>query len=155
MNSRAKLIGTIVLGAALLVPTAQAQRPDDRAGVRGPGAFATMQAGPGTHPDNRAVRGIGAVTPSDSTEAARPDDRTGVRGPGAYGSAGLSGASHPDNRDATRGPGAFTTVVIQPSSSGFDWGDAVIGGIGGIGTALVLGGGAFLLLSQRSRTRLA
>ena len=155
MNTRRKLIGTIVLGTALLVPTAQAQHPDDRAGLRGPGAFATLQAGAATHPDNRAVRGPGAVTATGANRATRPDDRAGARGPGAYGSGGLSAATHPDNRDATRGPGAFTTVVVQSSSSGFDWGDAMIGGIGGIGTALLLGGGAFLLLSQRSRTRLA
>jgi hypothetical protein len=40
MKVRTKLIGTVVLGATLLVPVAQAQRPDDQAGPRGPGAIA-------------------------------------------------------------------------------------------------------------------
>jgi hypothetical protein len=43
MNVRTKLIGIVVLGAALLVPVAQAQRPDDQAGARGPGANQAAQ----------------------------------------------------------------------------------------------------------------
>ena len=62
MKIRTKLIGTIAVGAALLIPVAQAQRPDDRAGLHGPGAFASTQTSAATHPDNRAgVRGPGTV----------------------------------------------------------------------------------------------
>ena len=156
MNVRTKLIGTIALGAALLVPVAQAESPDDRAGLRGPGGIAALQEAPtSNHPDNRAVRGPGAATAVDSQIAMRPDDRAGVRGPGAYGPVELSGTSHPDNRAGTRGPGSVETVVVTSASTGFDWGDAMIGGLGGVGTALLLTGCFFLLASQRSKARLA
>jgi hypothetical protein len=155
MNARKKLIGTVILGAALLVPVAQAQHPDDRAGLRGPGAFATTQPS-ASHPDNRAVRGPGSVeTPQlQQSTAIRPDDRSGMRGPGAIDPDGFAAANHPDNRESTRGPGSVTGVVTV-TSTGFDWGDAVIGGIGGAGMALLLTGGLFLVASQRNKTRLA
>jgi len=158
MNVRTKVIGTIALGAALLVPVAQAQSPDDRPGLRGPGGIAALQSGASSHPDNRSgARGPGAVATQQQKTAiaVRPDDRGGMRGPGAYRSADLSAASHPDNRAEARGPGAFTTVVVQPTSSGFDWGDALIGGLGGVGTALLLTGCLFLLMSQRNKARMA
>jgi hypothetical protein len=201
MTIHTKLIGTIVLGAALLAPVAQAQSPDDRAGVRGPGAFEQSMTvshpdnrgearGPGaianrpassirpddragmrgtgafttgttsnasSHPDNRAgARGPGAVATQPTTAiAVRPDDRGGTRGPGAYASPEAA-ASHPDNRAETRGPGAFTTtVVVESTSNSFDWRDALIGGIGGVGTALLLTGCLFLLMSQRNKARMA
>ena len=158
MNVRTKLIGTIVLGAALLVPVAQAQSPDDRAGMRGPGGIAAMQSAASNHPDSRAgARGPGALATQPQTAiAVRPDDRGGPRGPGAYTTQDFSAASHPDNRAEARGPGAFTTtVVVESTSTGFDWRDALIGGLGGLGTALLLTGCLFLLMSQRNKTRMA
>ena len=158
MNARTKLIGTIAVGAALFVPVAQAQSPDDRAGLRGPGGIAAQQVGgAATHPDNRAERGTGIAAPATNL-AARPDDRAGTRGPGAYSSPALTtGAiSHPDNRAESRGPGSVdTAVVLVSASSGFDWGDAMIGGLGGVGAALLLTGCFFLVASQRNKTRLA
>ena len=134
MNIRTKLIGTIVVGAALLAPVAQAQSPDDQAGPRGPGAIAAQQ---------------------QNAAAVRPDDRGGIRGPGAV-STDLTVATHPDNRVEPRGAGAFTEpVVVSSSSNTFDWRDALIGVLGGIGTALLLAGCLFLLMSQRNKTRLA
>jgi hypothetical protein len=157
MNTRTKLIGTIALGAALFAPVAQAQSPDDRAGLRGPGGIAATQAAAtSSHPDNRAVRGPGAVASSSSQTAIRPDDRAGLRGPGAHSSTAVAAASHPDNRAEARGPGSLgTVVVLQASSSGFDWGDAMIGSLGGVGAALLLTGCFFLLTGQRNKTRLA
>lgn len=157
MNARTKLIGTIALGAALFVPVAQAQAPDDRAGLRGPGGIAAQQAGgASSHPDNRAVRGTGVAAPTTNV-AVRPDDRAGTRGPGAYRSAlrTTGASSHPDNRAETRGPGSVDRVVVISSSSSFDWGDAMIGSLGGVGAALLLTGCFFLVASQRSKTRLA
>jgi hypothetical protein len=157
MNARTKLIGTIALGAALFVPVAQAQSPDDRAGLRGPGGIAALQAGAAAnHPDNRAVRGTGVAAPTTNL-AVRPDDRAGTRGPGAYTPASpTTGAiSHPDNRAESRGPGSIDGVVVVSSSSGFDWGDAMIGSLGGVGAALLLTGCFFLVASQRNKTRLA
>jgi hypothetical protein len=156
MNARTKLIGTIALGAALFVPVAQAQSPDDQAGPRGPGAIAALQAqtGASTHPDNRAVRGS-AVIAANTDIAVRPDDRAGARGPGANGSVTIPGAvGHPDNRTESRGPGSLETVVVV-QQSGFDWGDAMIGSLGGVGAALLVTGCFFLVASQRNRTRLA
>jgi hypothetical protein len=154
MKVRTKLIGTIAVGAALLAPVAQAQSPDDRAGPRGPGAFASSQASTTTHPDNRAgARGPGAV--EGQIRVVRPDDRAGVRGPGALGSPTSSPATHPDNRAGARGPGAVTADLVQPGSTGFDWGDGLIGGLGGAGIALLLTGCAFLFMSQRTKARTA
>jgi hypothetical protein len=156
MNTRTKLIGTVALGAALLVPVAQAQSPDDRAGLRGPGGIAAQQAGgASSHPDNRAVRGTGAAA-STTKVAVRPDDRAGARGPGAYAPTTLTtGAiSHPDNRAETRGPGSVDRVVVLSGSSGFDWADASIGSLGGIGFVLLVIGCVYLLASQRNKTRL-
>ena len=153
MKVRTKLIGTIAVGAALLIPVAQAQRPDDRAGLHGPGAFST-QTSAATHPDNRAgVRGPGTV--AAERVAARPDDRGGVRGPGALGSPESTPSKHPDNRAAPRGPGSVTTIAFQPDSIGFDWRDGLLGALGGAGLALLLTGSAFLLMSQRSKARTA
>jgi hypothetical protein len=151
MTIRTKLIGTIAVGAALLVPVAQAH-PDDGAGLRGPGAFTSTETSAATHPDSRAgVRGPGTV--AAERVAARPDDRGGVRGPGALGSPEATVATHPDNRADRRGPGSVTAVLVEPGSSGFDWGDGLIGGLGGVGLALLLTGSAFLLLSQRNKVR--
>jgi hypothetical protein len=111
MNVRTKIIGTVVVAASLVVPVAQAQRPDDRAGVHGPGLVAAQQQQP--------------------SAAIRPDDRAGVRGTGA----------------------APSTIVFSTSSNGFDWSDALIGGAGGMGAALLLTGCTFLVLSQRNRAR--
>ena len=155
MKARKNLIATVVLGAALFVPVAQAQSPDDQAGPRGPGGIAALQAqtGASNHPDNRALRGAGIVVATNTNAAVRPDDRAGARGPGAYPE---GRPLHPDNRADARGPGAIDTVVVQKTdSSGFDWGDAMIGSLGGLGFALLLTGGFFLLASQRTKTRVA
>jgi hypothetical protein len=159
MNVRTKLIGTLVLAAAIAAPVAQAQRPDDREGVRGPGGIAALQVQTpsANHPDNRVeARGPGAVDAAIVATAIRPDDRAGMRGPGAFDVTQRTGASsHPDNRAEPRGPGATTIVVSRPSATGFDWNDALIGGIGGMGMALLLTGCFFLLMSQRNRARVA
>ena len=156
MKARKNLIATVVVGAALFVPVAQGQSPDDQAGMRGPGGIAALQqqTGAANHPDNRDLRGA-AVADAITGNAVRPDDRGGARGPGAFGSVTISGAvGHPDNRTEPRGPGSLETVIVV-QESGFDWGDAMIGSLGGVGAALLLTGCLFLLASQRSKTRLA
>ena len=158
MTARTKLttLATIVAAAAFLAPVAQAQHPDDRA-VKGPGAI--EQAGQSTivRPDDRAgLRGPGAV--DTQSTSIRPDDRAGMRGPGAIDQpSAVSTSTRPDDRAGSRGPGAFEqpTVVVTHSSTGFDWGDAFVGALGGIGMALLLTGALFLLLGQRTRTRVA
>ena len=128
MSIRTNLVGTIVVAAALLVPVAQA---DDwaRDGIAASGVAGS------THPDNRAEpRGPGAIAAQQAASTpVRPDDRAGARGPGAL----------------------TPTVVVESTSSGFDWSAAAIGMIGGMGAALLLTGALFLLLGQRSRARTA
>jgi hypothetical protein len=147
MKIRTKLIGTIVVGAALLAPVAQA-RPDDQAGARGPGAIASTQGSAATHPDNQeGTRGPGAVAGHEAS--VRPDDRAGARGPGAVTPAAYRGMLPSDYGL----PNVVVADVSRPD--GFDWGDALIGVLGGAGTALILTGSGFLLLSQRNKARTA
>ena len=111
-------------------------RPDDRAGARGPGALASADA---------------------AQRATRPDDRAGARGPGAVASA-TPPATRPDDRAGARGPGALSqatsTIVVRPANT-FDWGDAAIGGVSGMGFALLLAGVAVLTVVTRTKTRLS
>jgi hypothetical protein len=161
MTARTKLTTTaaLVAAAAFLAPVAQAQHPDDRA-LKGPGAIEQAQASTLVRPDDRAgMRGPGAFDrPNIVSTSTRPDDRAGMRGPGAIEQPNtVSTSTRPDDRAGTRGPGALEqpTVVVTQSSTGFDWGDAFVGALGGIGTALLLTGALFLLLGQRTRTRIA
>lgn len=137
MNRRTKLIGTIAIGALLVAPAARADDPRDWPGSRSPGAIAALESGIVRHPDNRAgPRGPGAIAAMQATSAViamRPDDRSGTRGPSAL----------------TR------TSVTATTPGGFDWGDAMVGGVGGMGAALLLVCSAFLLVTQRHRTRTA
>ena len=140
MTARTKLttVTALVVAAAFLVPVAQAQ-----------------------HPDNRAPRGPGGIALEQQSTIVRPDDRAGPRGPGAIDMQSATTTSstptRPDDRAGVRGPGAFEqpTVVVTQSSTGFDWSDAFVGALGGIGTAFLLTGALFLLLGQRTRTRIA
>ena len=116
---------TLVLAAfALLVPTALAQRPDDRAGMLGVGAAAA------------------------TTSVTRPDDRAESRGPGAL-APQLGTATRPDDRGGLRGPGAVPIGVMTPATDGFDWVDAGVGAVGAFGLALIL----FGMLALTTRTR--
>ena len=68
MHVRARLIGTIAVSAALLVPIARADSPYDwPGGIHRPSASA-----------------LAAAQESSNATHTRPDDRAGVRGPGAF-----------------------------------------------------------------------
>ena len=154
MTTRTKLVGTLVLAAAIATPTAYAESPDDRGGLRGPGGISAYQAGNATHPDNLpGLRGPGAMTPAEATQVSRPDDRAGARGPGATDVSRPS--RHPDNRAGVRGPGALTTFAASSGSSRFDWNDALIGGLAGMGTTLLVTGCCFMLVARRGTRRFA
>ena len=105
------------------------------------------------------VTAIAAVALVSSVQAAPPGDANDRQAPVA-----TIGDSHErslapisSNTIATdaheRGTPAQSPTVV--ASGGFDWGDATIGVVGGLGLALVLGGLAFLVASQRTRTRAA
>jgi hypothetical protein len=155
MKARNTLIGMLVVAIAVLIPaTAGAQRdirpgtagatpqsssvrPDDRAGLRGAGAAVS------------GASGSGYVIPAGSNQAL-------VNDAGASGSAGSVVVVRPDDRAGIRGPGTSTpATVVQTSSDGFDWKDAFVGGLGGIGIALLLTGLLFFAASRRTRTRMA
>jgi hypothetical protein len=138
MKGRNTLIATAVTGIALLTPVAASAsqyvahtRPDDRAGARG--AIALV---------NPAAIGV------------RPDDRAGIRGNAVVAPA-TAAAARPDDRAGYRGPSAPVTARVTLVSSGFDWRDAFVGGLSGIGIALLLMGGLFLAMSRRTRARIA
>jgi hypothetical protein len=112
-----------LIAAAVAVPAAQAEGPDDRALYRG---------------------GDPALTASQS-----PDDRPLYRGSSDRAAAGLS----PDDRPFSRGargiePGTVRveTTVTPP---GFDWGDAAIGGAFVLALSLVVAAAALMATHRR------
>ena len=166
MNVRTKLIGIVVLGAALMVPVAQAQRPDDQAGARGPGAIRSAQGSAATHPDNRADRRIAPTEQSSPINgdypgywgpgttaidaSVRPDDRADRKLPFATSDGGL--VTGENKRDVRVGV-TYEPTLVASTPRGFDWGDGLIGGLGGAGLALLLTGSAFLFMNQRHKAR--
>lgn len=83
----------------------------------------------------------------------RPDDRAGARG--VEGTTGSSVVVRPDDRAGLHGPGTPPPATVAQSSDGFDWRDALIGSLGGVGIALLLAGLLFVASSRRTRTRIA
>jgi hypothetical protein len=192
MNVRTKLIGTIVVGAALLVPVAQAQRPDDRAGPRGPGAIAQntfvqgiddfpgssklapqsngvavrgeVKDGVGTSPSGVIVgddkRDIGAepvsgVLVGDDKRNLRPDNWAYAAWPVVDPAVYAPQSNQFAYRRALPQDLGREPIQVVSTSARFNWDDALIGGLGGAGAALLLTGCAFLLMSKRTRARTA
>jgi hypothetical protein len=149
MNTRKGLVGTIAVVTALLIlPVAQARYGDGPAAPHGSaGASGTGYVIP-SGSDEAIVNDAGSVASSGT----RPDDRAGLRGVGAV----VVPVSRPDDRAGVRGPGAVPVhSAAAATTDGFDWIDALVGGAGGIATALLVMGGALLLLAQRNKTRTA
>ena len=96
---------------------------------------------------------------NDRSSVVRPDDRAGPRGPGAFASTyAAQPAMRPDDKAGTRGPGAVspgTATIVVRSANTFDWGDAAIGVVSGMGFALLLVGVAVLTAVTRTKTRLS
>lgn len=107
-----------------------------------------------------AVTAIAAVVLVSSAQAAPPGDANERQA-----SVAVIGDAHQRSLVPDVGSTAIATdaheraASAQPptivASGGFDWGDATIGVVGGMGLALLLGGLAFLVASQRTRTRAA
>jgi hypothetical protein len=100
---------------------------------------ATAPAGQAVGPDDRAFSRQSPVEVSHGVGVGEDD---------------LSSTLHPDSRPFARsvgniGPGVSPAAVVQ--ARGFDWGDAVIGGMFGVGFAL-LGAGAILTALRRRGT---
>lgn len=126
-------LAATVAGAALLPAVAAAQSPNDRA-THGVGAIVLEQSTSAVRPDDRATHGVGSTGSLDNAPSATPSISTYI-------------LQH-HLRDGVRGPGTFestpTTTVVTSSPNTFDWGDASIGALGGLGLALCIGGIAIL-----------
>ncbi len=132
-----RMIGTLVLtiaAAAILVGTAQAEHPNDRAGALGVGGVWASQNVTGPDAFERAA----AKAIADA--AVLPNDRAGKLGVG-----GVESTSQAV-RAATPAP-TVTTV----SGDGFQWGDAAFGAVGALGLVVL---GALAALTIRHRNRL-
>jgi hypothetical protein len=127
MKARNTLIGMLVVVIAMLIPATAAAQRDIRAGS------------------------AGATTQSSYV---RPDDRAGAHG-AIEGIARGTVVVRPDDRAGVHGPGTPPPTSLVRSSDGFDWQDAFVGGLGGVGIALLLAGLLFLAASRRTRTRIA
>jgi hypothetical protein len=103
----------------------------------------------GGSPDDRGLyRGSGAAS---SPASVSPDDRASYRGTsGTLAPTSLA----PDDRGFARNVGVIEPrtipVAVATTPSGFDWGDAAIGGTLGLGFAL-LGAGAILIALRHRR----
>ena len=133
LDRRVKSIATVVAMAvaALIVAGAAAAadgatRPDDRS-MRGPGAIALTNewAAPesAARPDDRATHGPGAIEARRDI-VLRPDDR-------------------PDRRLPSSAPPAEPTA-----GGGFDWVDAGIGSAATLGLVLLVAGASLVRLRQ-------
>ena len=147
MKARTTLIATLAAGIAALAP---AMASASHYLPQGEDSTPTQQV----RPDDRAgARGIEFIT--RGATGVRPDDRAGARGNTVL-APETAASTRPDDRAGYRGPSAPITVSVAHVSNGFDWRDAFIGGISGIGIALLLMGGLFLVTSRRTRaTRIA
>jgi hypothetical protein len=149
MNTRKGLVGTIAVAAALVIlPVAQARHGDDQTTLhRSVGASGTGYVVPAGS-NEAIVNDAGRAT----SNGVRPDDRAGLRGVGEV----VVPVTRPDDRAGVRGPGPVPVhSAVAATTDGFDWVDALVGGAGGVATALLVMGGALLLLTQRNKTRTA
>jgi hypothetical protein len=147
-----KLIAALTMAVALsaiLIASAQAaDRPDNRAGIRGIGSHSTDLSDVFTR----------AVARAHAVQAVRPDDRAGLHGVGTspvstvaltdvFDRAVLrhnaSTATRPDDRAGFRGMGT-TLAVPSPLgttvSAGFHWTDAGYGAAAALALIVVLAG---------------
>jgi hypothetical protein len=152
-----RLIGSISLAlaaAAIVAGGAQADRPDDRAGMLGVGSVSAVAA-----PDafERAVNRAQAGAVPDAFERAVNIAQAGAV-PDAFERAVDIAQSattiRPDDRGDARGPGAIVVAQpapIQPASHDrFAWGDAAVGAGATLGFLTL---GAVFLVATRQRRR--
>ena len=110
-------------------------------------------AGAATRPDDRQMRGPGAIALTNDWAAAesagRPDDRA-AHGPGAIEAARRDIVLRPDDRADRRLP--ISAPLAQPTTGdGFDWLDAGIGSAATLGLVLLVAGASLVRLRQEAR----
>jgi len=103
-----------------------------------------------TRPDDRPMRGLGAIALTNewaaAESAARPDDRP-IHGPGAIEAAQRDVVLRPDDRGDRRLP--TTVPLTQPTTGdGFDWLDAGIGSAATLGLILLVAGASMMRVRQ-------
>jgi hypothetical protein len=150
-----RMVGVFALtlaAAAVMAGAAQAEHPNDRAGMLGVGGVAASQTTLSPDWFERAVaRDVG-------DRAVIPNDRGGMLGVGGIESQALQ-QSAPivgDDRSGLYGPGivsAEVPSVTTASDDGFQWGDAGFGAAAALGMVL-LGMAAALAIRHRSRVSL-
>jgi hypothetical protein len=106
-----------------------------------------------TRPDDRAMRGPGAIALTNDWAAAesraRPDDRP-THGPGGIEAARRDAVLRPDDRGDRQLPGSAPRA--QPATGGgFDWVDAGIGSAATLGLVLLVGGASIVRIRQETR----
>jgi hypothetical protein len=107
-----------------------------------------------TRPDDRPIRGPGAIALTNNwaaaESAARPDDRP-THGPGAIEAAQRDVILRPDDRADRRLPS--DAPATQPTTGdGFDWLDAGIGSAAMLGLVLLVAGGSVMRLRHGAQT---
>jgi hypothetical protein len=117
------------------------------------GSSATALAG---EPSDDRTR-LPKTAAEQSSTPTRPDDRAGRRGPGAIAAVRPLPSNRPDDHAGTRAPGQLgvpsssspSRSAVAAASEAFDWADAAMGAIGGLGAALTAGG--LVLVAARLR----
>jgi hypothetical protein len=103
-----------------------------------------------TRPDDRPLRGPGAIALTNdwaaAETAARPDDRS-THGPGAIETAQRDVVLRPDDRADRRLPNG--APLAQPATGdGFDWVDAGVGSGATLGFILLVAGASMVRVRQ-------
>ena len=154
MNARpqqtiAALTLALALSAVLIGSAQAADRPDNRAGIRGIGSQSTDISDVFTR----------AVARAHALQAVRPDDRVGPRGAGSTLTSppivppdvferavlrhNAAAAPRPDDRAGLRGAGtvlADNAPIATAASAGFHWADAGFGAAAALVLILALAG---------------
>ena len=106
-----------------------------------------------TRPDDRAMRGPGAIALTNEWAAAesatRPDDRP-THGPGAIEATRRDVVLRPDDR-ADRRPPSSAPLAQPTTGDGFDWVDAGIGSAATLGLVLLVAGASLMRPRQDAR----
>lgn len=137
-------LGLASLAAGLLVPVAGAiQRGDGTAGI----VASTLGS-----PDPRDASATGDSTAGLVPSTLGSSDPRDTADESFQPSIVASQLGSPDVQDSAR---IAEAQIVHVSQDGFDWRDAAIGAVSGIGAALLLAGGALMTLRPRARTRAA
>lgn len=141
-----RMIGTLVLAlatAAVAIGTAQAEGPDDRAGMLGVGAVTAAQ---GTVAPDWFERAAARALVDD---VVLPNDRAGLLGVGAVSNSTQAAAPDWFERGALRATTAVPRGDAPAVDDGFQWGNAAFGAGAVSGLLLLAAAGALTIRHRR------